>query len=152
MSAESPRAEVLVIDDEVQIRRLLRVTLEAAGYAVREAENGQLGLNEAAFRRPDAIILDLGLPDLPGVEVLKRLREWSQVPVLILSVRGAEADKIAALDGGAAFSVRSLEVRRSTFLRCRADAGHGGGAEIYYPARRKERFRTVFRPGAYPGF
>ena len=101
MSAESPRAEVLVIDDEVQIRRLLRVTLEAAGYAVSEAENGQLGLNEAAFRRPDVIILDLGLPDLPGVEVLKRLREWSQVPVLILSVRGAEADKIAALDVGA---------------------------------------------------
>ena len=101
MSAEPARAEVLVIDDEVQIRRLLRVTLEAAGYAVRDAESGQLGLNEVAYRRPDLVILDLGLPDLPGVEVLKRLREWSQVPVLILSVRGAEADKIAALDGGA---------------------------------------------------
>jgi two-component system KDP operon response regulator KdpE len=101
MSAEGPRLEILVIDDEVQIRRLLRVTLEAAGYAVREADAGQIGLNEAAYRRPDAIILDLGLPDLPGVEVLKRLREWSQVPVLILSVRGAEGDKIAALDAGA---------------------------------------------------
>jgi two-component system KDP operon response regulator KdpE len=101
MSAEPVRAEVLVIDDEVQIRRLLRVALEAAGYAVREADSGQTGLNEAAYRRPDAIILDLGLPDLPGVEVLKRLREWSQVPVLILSVRGAEGDKIAALDAGA---------------------------------------------------
>ena len=101
MSAEPARAEVLVIDDEVQIRRLLRVTLEAAGYAVREADSGQLGLNEAAYRRPDAVILDLGLPDLPGVEVLKRLREWSQVPVLILSVRGAEGDKITALDTGA---------------------------------------------------
>ncbi len=101
MSAEPARAEVLVIDDEVQIRRLLRVTLEAAGYAVREAETGQLGLNEAAYRRPDAVILDLGLPDLSGVEVLRRLREWSQVPVLILSVRGAEGDKIAALDSGA---------------------------------------------------
>jgi two-component system KDP operon response regulator KdpE len=75
--------------------------LEAAGYAVREADAGQIGLNEAAYRRPDAIILDLGLPDLPGVEVLKRLREWSQIPVLILSVRGAESDKIAALDAGA---------------------------------------------------
>jgi two-component system KDP operon response regulator KdpE len=101
MSAEPARAEVLVIDDEVQIRRLLRVTLEAAGYAVRETETGQIGLNEAAYRRPDVIILDLGLPDLPGIEVLKRLREWSRVPVLILSVRGAEGDKIAALDAGA---------------------------------------------------
>ena len=68
---------------------------------MREAVSGQLGLNEAAYRRPDVVILDLGLPDLPGGEVLKRLREWSQVPVLILSVRGAEGDKIAALDTGA---------------------------------------------------
>jgi two-component system KDP operon response regulator KdpE len=101
MSTETPRLEVLVIDDEVQIRRLLRVTLQAAHYAVREADAGQIGLNEVAYRRPDAVILDLGLPDLPGVDVLKRLREWSQVPVLILSVRGAESDKIAALDAGA---------------------------------------------------
>ncbi|HZL47112.1 MAG TPA: response regulator [Opitutaceae bacterium] len=101
MSPDAPRFEVLIIDDEVQIRRLLRLMLEAAGYAVREADVGQIGLNEAAYRRPDAIILDLGLPDLSGVEVLKRLREWSQVPVLILSVRGAESDKIAALDAGA---------------------------------------------------
>jgi two-component system KDP operon response regulator KdpE len=101
MSPDAPRFEVLIIDDEVQIRRLLRLMLEAAGYAVREADAGQIGLNEAAYRRPDVIILDLGLPDLSGVEVLKRLREWSQVPVLILSVRGAESDKIAALDAGA---------------------------------------------------
>jgi two-component system, OmpR family, KDP operon response regulator KdpE len=93
--------EVLVIDDEVQIRRLLRVTLEGAGFRVREAESGDLGLVEAATKRPDAIILDLGLPDLPGIEVLKRLREWSRLPVLILSVRGQEADKIEALDAGA---------------------------------------------------
>ncbi len=93
--------EVLVIDDEVQIRRLLRVTLEGAGFRVREAEGGELGLVEAATKRPDAIILDLGLPDLPGIEVLKRLREWSRLPVLILSVRGQEADKIEALDAGA---------------------------------------------------
>jgi two-component system KDP operon response regulator KdpE len=93
--------EVLVIDDEVQIRRLLRVTLEGAGFRVREAEGGELGLVEAATKRPDAIILDLGLPDVPGLEVLKRLREWSRLPVLILSVRGQEADKIEALDAGA---------------------------------------------------
>ena len=101
MSTDTPRPDLLVIDDEVQIRRLLRVMLEAAGYAVRDVATGQLGLNEAAFRRPDAIILDLGLPDLPGVDVLKRLREWTQAPVLVLSVRGGEGDKIAALDAGA---------------------------------------------------
>jgi two-component system KDP operon response regulator KdpE len=93
--------DILVIDDEVQIRRLLRLTLEAAGHRVREAETGELGLNEAAVRRPDAIILDLSLPGLGGLDVLRRLREWSQIPVLILSVRDGEAEKIAALDAGA---------------------------------------------------
>jgi two-component system KDP operon response regulator KdpE len=92
---------VLVIDDEVQIRRLLRVTLEANGYRVIEAANGQEGLIEAAQRRPEIVLLDLGLPDLDGVKVLERLREWSKVPVLVLSVRDREEDKIAALDQGA---------------------------------------------------
>ena len=101
MNPAAAPPDLLIIDDEVQIRRLLRLTLESAGYTVREAENASLGLNEAAVRRPDAVILDLSLPDLPGLEVLRRLREWSQLPVLILSVRGAEADKIAALDSGA---------------------------------------------------
>lgn len=96
-----PRSDVLVIDDEVQIRRLLRATLEGAGYAMREAATGQLGLNEIVFRRPDAVVLDLGLPDLSGLEVLKRLREWTQVPVLVLSVLGQEENKVAALDAGA---------------------------------------------------
>lgn len=101
MTATGPKPNLLIIDDEVQIRRLLRLTLEAAGYLVREAENGSLGLNEAAVQRPDAVILDLSLPDLSGLEVLRRLREWSQIPVLILSVRNGEAEKIAALDAGA---------------------------------------------------
>ena len=101
MNPGSFQPDVLVIDDEVQIRRLLRVTLEGAGFRVRETDRGELGLAEAAPKRPDAIILDLGLPDLPGIEVLKRLREWSRLPVLILSVRGQEADKIEALDAGA---------------------------------------------------
>jgi two-component system KDP operon response regulator KdpE len=96
-----PKPEVLVIDDEVQIRRLLRFTLEEASYTMREADSGQAGLSEVAHRRPDAVILDLGLPDLPGVEVLKRLREWSPIPVLVLSVFGQEESKIAALDAGA---------------------------------------------------
>jgi two-component system KDP operon response regulator KdpE len=95
------KPSVLIIDDEIQIRRLLRVALEAAGYAVREAENGQLGLQEIALTRPDVVLLDLGLPDLDGVTVLRRLREWSAVPVVVLSVRDADADKVSALDSGA---------------------------------------------------
>ena len=102
MNAEPPKKLIaLVIDDEVQIRRLLRVTLEADGYRVLEAATGQDGITEAAQRRPDVVLLDLGLPDLDGVTVLKRLREWSRVPVVVLSVRDREEDKIAALDHGA---------------------------------------------------
>jgi len=92
---------VLVIDDEVQIRRLLRITLEAAGISVIEADNGRIGLEEAARCHPDAIVLDLGLPDIGGLQVLKQLREWSKVPVLVLTVLAAENDKVAALDAGA---------------------------------------------------
>ena len=91
----------LIVDDEPPIRRLLRLTLEPQGYRVFEADGGQLGLQEAAARRPDVIILDLGLPDMDGIVVLKRLREWSQTPVLVLTVRDREADKVAALDNGA---------------------------------------------------
>jgi two-component system KDP operon response regulator KdpE len=92
---------VLVIDDEVQIRRLLRILLEANGYRVLEAACGQDGLTEAAIHRPDIVILDLGLPDLDGVTVLRRLREWSHVPVIVLSVRDRDDDKTTALDQGA---------------------------------------------------
>jgi two-component system KDP operon response regulator KdpE len=95
------KPSALIIDDEVQIRRLLRVALEAESYQVHEAETGQQGLAQAANRRPAVILLDLGLPDLDGLMVLKRLREWSEAPVLILSVRGDEAGKVAALDAGA---------------------------------------------------
>jgi two-component system KDP operon response regulator KdpE len=102
MSENDPHPPVvLVIDDEVQIRRLLRVTLESGGYRVFEAATGQDGLVEAAQRHPDVIVLDLGLPDMDGADVLKRLREWSQAPVLVLSVREGEEDKVAALDSGA---------------------------------------------------
>jgi two-component system KDP operon response regulator KdpE len=95
------KALALIVDDEVQIRRLLRIVLEAENYQVYEAETGQRGLIEIANRRPDVILLDLGLPDLGGIEVLKRLREWSEAPVLILSVRDDEQGKVAALDAGA---------------------------------------------------
>jgi two-component system, OmpR family, KDP operon response regulator KdpE len=94
-------ATALIIDDEIQIRRLLRVALEGAGYAVQEAETGQLGLQAVALRRPDVVLLDLGLPDLDGLDVVRRLREWSEVPVVVLTVRTEEADKVAALDAGA---------------------------------------------------
>ena len=101
MKPDQPNPIVLVIDDEVQIRRLLKIGLEANGYRMFEAATGQLGIAEAAQRRPDAVLLDLGLPDMDGVSVLKRLREWSSVPVIVLSVRDREEDKIAALDHGA---------------------------------------------------
>jgi two-component system, OmpR family, KDP operon response regulator KdpE len=91
----------LVIDDEVQIRRLLRVVLESADYQVHEAETAAQGLTDAATRRPDVVLLDLGLPDSDGVNVLRRLREWSQVPIIVLSVRDDEEGKVAALDAGA---------------------------------------------------
>ena len=95
-----PNPTVLIIDDERAIRRMLRAALESH-YEICDAESGQLGLQEAIARRPDVIILDLGLPDMDGVAVLKRLREWSQTPVLVLSVRDRETDKVAALDNGA---------------------------------------------------
>jgi two-component system, OmpR family, KDP operon response regulator KdpE len=95
------KKSALIIDDERQIRRLLRIGLESQNYLVHEAENGQEGLAEVAFHRPDIVILDLGLPDLDGVEVLRRLREWSETPVVVLSVRDDEEQKVRALDAGA---------------------------------------------------
>ena len=115
----------LVIDDEVQIRRLLKLALESRGYKVREAENGQLGLQEAAFHRPDVILLDLGLPDLDGLSVLRNLRQWSDVPVLILSVQDQENIKVAALESGAddyvtkPFSTAELMARLGVIQRRR---------------------------------
>ncbi len=94
-------SKALIIDDEVQVRRLLRLVLEARDYEVCEAGSGQTGLYEAALQRPDVVLLDLGLPDMDGVVVLQRLREWSDVPVLILSVRNEEARKVEALESGA---------------------------------------------------
>ena len=100
-SAAQPKPLILVVDDEPQIRRLLTLTLEANGYRVATAEKGREGLLLAAQQPPALMLLDLALPDLPGIEVLQRLREWSTLPVVILSVQDAEADKVAALDLGA---------------------------------------------------
>ena len=92
---------ILVVDDESPIRRYLRAALSAQGFSIYEAANGEEALNAVLTDRPDIIILDLGLPDIDGIEVTRRLREWSQTPIIILSVREAEQDKIAALDAGA---------------------------------------------------
>jgi two-component system, OmpR family, KDP operon response regulator KdpE len=92
---------VLVVDDENAIRRYLHAALTAQGFTVYEAANGTEALNAVLNNRPDIIILDLGLPDFDGIEVTRRLREWSQTPIIILSVREAENDKVAALDAGA---------------------------------------------------
>src|SRR6185295_4534995 len=92
---------VLVVDDENSIRRYLRAALSAQGFSVYEAASGEEALQAVLSSRPDIIILDLGLPGIDGIEVMRRLREWSQTPIIILSVREAENDKIAALDAGA---------------------------------------------------
>ncbi len=94
-------ARVLVVDDEPAIRRFLRASLAAHGYLIFEAGDGQSALSAVSTDRPDLVILDLGLPDLDGIEVTRLLREWTRIPIVILSVRGQEADKIAALDAGA---------------------------------------------------
>ena len=114
---------VLVVDDETSIRRYLRAALTAQGFTVYEAANGQEALNAVIANRPDIIILDLGLPDIDGIEVTRHLREWSQTPIIILSVREAEQDKIAALDAGAddyltkPFSTGELMARMRVALR-----------------------------------
>lgn len=123
MSA-APR--ILVIDDEAQIRRFLDIGLRAEGYEVLLAANAAEGLALAATRSPDLVILDLGLPDREGHEVLAELRQWSQVPVLMLSVRDAEGEKVRALDAGAndyvtkPFGIQELMARLRALLRDRA--------------------------------
>ena len=92
---------ILLIEDEPQMRRFLRITLQGHGYRLVEAETGQEGLMQAATRNPDVVLLDLGLPDLDGLEVTKRLREWAQTPIIVISAREQEQDKVKALDAGA---------------------------------------------------
>jgi len=117
------RAIVLLVEDEVPIRRFLRPAIEAAGWRLIEADTGKGGILEASQSRPDVIILDLGLPDIDGIEVVRQVREWSATPILILSARGQEKDKVAALDSGAddyvqkPFSVNELVARVRVALR-----------------------------------
>jgi two-component system KDP operon response regulator KdpE len=114
---------ILVIDDELAIRRFLKISLEAEGHTYIEAGTGQDGLVAAATQRPELIILDLGLPDIDGLAVLKRLREWSSIPVIVLTVKDSETDKVALLDAGAddyltkPFGVPELLARLRVALR-----------------------------------
>jgi two-component system KDP operon response regulator KdpE len=127
----SGRTRVLVVDDERAIRRLLHTSLTAEGYEVIEAETGAQALASAAREKPDIVLLDLGLPDQEGMEVLRQLREWSKVPVIVVTVRADEAEKVAALDAGAddyvtkPFGMAELSARLRTALRhgARAEAG-----------------------------
>lgn len=123
--ASAPPPRILVIDDEPQIRRFLDISLRAQGYVVALAESGRAGLAELAAHGADLVVLDIGLPDLDGHEVLGELRQWSQVPVIMLTVRDGEAEKVAALDGGAndyvtkPFGVQELMARIRGLLRAR---------------------------------
>jgi len=117
--------KILAIDDEIQIRRLLQLTLEPNGYQIKFAKTGSDAIIMAASERPDLIILDLGLPDMDGITVLKRIREWATLPIIILSVRNTESDIIACLDAGAddyqvkPFRTGELLARVRTALRHR---------------------------------
>ena len=126
-----PPARVLVIDDEVQIRRFLDISLRAQGYATMQGASGGEGLRALAGEGADLVILDIGLPDMEGHEVLAELRQWSQVPVIMLSVRGGEAEKVRALDNGAndyvtkPFGTQELMARVRALLRGRNADGDG---------------------------
>ena len=130
MSA-TPRETVLMIEDEPQMRRFLRAAITASGYACLEAETGLHGLSEAATRNPAVILLDLGLPDLDGLEVTRRLRSWTPAPIIVLSARGQEVDKVEALDAGAddyltkPFGVPELLARIRVALRHRRQQSVG---------------------------
>jgi two-component system KDP operon response regulator KdpE len=141
-------ARILVIDDEPQIRKFLRISLNAYGYEVIEAARGEDGLGKCATASPDLVVLDLGLPDLDGHEVIARIREWSKVPIIVLSVRTVEGEKVTALDRGAddyvtkPFGIQELLARVRATLRGRRKDGEPpavvtvGDLSIDIPRRR----------------
>jgi two-component system KDP operon response regulator KdpE len=128
---------IVVIEDDPPIRRFLRTGLSSQGFEVYEADNGRQGLVEAGVRKPDLVILDLGLPDMDGVEVVKLIREWSSIPIIILSARGSEQSKIEALDAGAddyltkPFGLGELLARLRVALRHSARFPEQGQAEVF---------------------
>jgi len=124
-------AKVLVIDDDPSLLRALRLGLQASGHQVITAVNGEQGLSQAAIASPDVVVLDIGLPDIDGQAVCRRIRQWSEVPIIILSASGTEDRKVAALDGGAddyvtkPFGMAELEARIRTAIRHRASEPDG---------------------------
>jgi len=150
MKGDSER--ILLIEDEPQMRRFLRITLQGQGYELIEAISGQDGLTQVATRNPDIVLLDLGLPDIDGLEVTERLREWSQVPIIVLSAREQEEDKIKALDAGAddyltkPFSSGELLARIRVALRHKAMQQGGSEESVFVLDNLKVDFarRQVF--------
>ncbi|MFD1177340.1 response regulator [Paenibacillus puldeungensis] len=123
MTINNHGSRILIVDDEPQIRKLLKVTLQAHQYSIHEASTGEEGVLQASLAHPDLIVLDLGLPDMPGMEVLARIRDWSNVPIIVLTAKDREEDKIVALDNGAddyvtkPFSMGELVARIRVALR-----------------------------------
>lgn len=142
-------SQILIVEDEAHIRRFVRLALEAEGHTVHEAENYQRGLIEAGTRRPDLVVLDLGLPDGDGVELIRELRQWSAMPVIVLSARSAEASKIAALDAGAddylvkPFGAGELGARVRAQLRRHQQQTQGGTPQIMFGDVRIDLVRRV---------
>lgn len=139
---------VLVVDDDDALLRALRISLSARGYRVEIARSGAEGMQRAAAAPPEVVVLDLGLPDLDGLEVCRRIRAWSDVPIIVLSAAGAEARKVAALDGGAddyvtkPFGLAELDARLRVAIRHRSREGEGvqavvrsGALEVDLPGR-----------------
>lgn len=146
-AAEPTPARILVIDDEAQIRRFLRISLASQGYQVIEAADASEGLIQAATMTPDLVVLDLGLPDADGKDVLTEIRAWSTVPVIILSVRADEGEKVTVLDGGAndyvvkPFGIQEFLARVRGLLRGKTDdagtVGYDDGRLVIDPGRRR---------------
>ncbi|MFC3914153.1 two-component system response regulator KdpE [Pseudaeromonas sharmana] len=146
-------ATLLIVEDEDAIRRYVRSALEAEGFRVYEADGQQRGLLEAATRKPDMLVLDLGLPDGDGVTLIRELRQWSAMPILVLSARSDETDKIAALDAGAddylikPFGIGELLARiRAALRRTQAGGPTAGDAQLHFGDIRVDRaLRRIWR-------
>lgn len=150
----SHAATLLVIDDEPQIRKFLRISLSSQGYKVIEAATGGEGLAQAALAKPDLIVLDLGLPDMDGQQVLRELREWSSVPVMVLSVRASELQKVDALDGGAndyvtkPFGIQEFLARIRALLRQVPQGGAAQASASFGPLLVDFAYRRVTLDGS----
>lgn len=144
-----PGSQILIVEDEAQIRRFVRLTLESEGHTVHEADSYQRGLIEAGTRRPDLVVLDLGLPDGDGVDLIRELRQWSSMPVIVLSARSNELSKVAALDAGAddylvkPFGSGELNARVRAQLRRHLQQTPSGQPEIAFGDIRIDLVRRV---------